>query len=496
MDAASSRLKRACGIHMKWEQVFDPVTMKIDRKYANVWLEDLPDLSVECSVTEVSELLGEKIKVGSEEFSTRDSSLVDVASLLRPKRLAKNFPLNSSGSRISRVFLRQDIINLWNALVDEENTEDLKVIYAASGLGKSIYLYLIAVFARHFGIPVQYIGNTGDLLREKVDDNLVACNYVENTGAMLRKKFDYKLVARKYAAMLLFMNSGTLDSLKLFYPLDPDYEHLRGLPMKHVIFYAHERGDLVLCCELRRNFMLMKPRNLLIIDEHNDLWQKFGSDTKTWLPFFKFYAEPVGHATWYCKFVIATSQLHEFNLPSGYELSIQYVEPLSLEEFAIWENLSDYPRNLKDKKNEVIDLTGLVPRMIGTLVNLAKTSSDLSFEDLFLKFRHTIFLAMQQKHDEYVDALDKRKKTKFMQMLHKLFVDRETPKIRVCDAAYQDRGLLIALNDCSLQFYNSIARDILYSAFSEFEFTENRINELSRKYKKSRKSCDSSGEYS
>ncbi|KAK4524639.1 hypothetical protein GAYE_SCF05G2540 [Galdieria yellowstonensis] len=214
MDAASSRLKRACGIHMKWEHVFDPVTMKIDRKYANVWLEDLPDLSVECSVTKVSELLGEKIKVGSEEFSTRDSSLVDAASLLRPKRLAKNFPLNSSGSRISRVFLRQDLINLWNALEDAQNSSKLNILSAASGLGKSIYLYLIAVFARHFGTPVQYIGNTGDLLREKVDDNSVSRNYVENAGTMLRKKFDYKLVARKYAAMLLFMNSGTLDSLK------------------------------------------------------------------------------------------------------------------------------------------------------------------------------------------------------------------------------------------------------------------------------------------
>ncbi|KAK4526502.1 hypothetical protein GAYE_SCF25G4418 [Galdieria yellowstonensis] len=250
MDAASSRLKRACGIHMKWEQVFDPVTMKIDRKYANVWLEDLPDLSVECSVTKVSELLGEKIKVGSEEFSTRDSSLVDAASLLRPKRLANNFPLKSSGSRISRVFLRQDLINLWNALVDEENTEDLKVIYAASGLGKSIYLYLVAVFSRHFGIPVQYIGNTGDLLREKVDDNLVACNYVENTGAMLRKKFDYKLVARKYAAMLLFMNSGTLDSLEPFYSGRPRYDFLQGFAIKLVAYYAFVKGDLVLCDEL------------------------------------------------------------------------------------------------------------------------------------------------------------------------------------------------------------------------------------------------------
>ncbi|KAK4528928.1 hypothetical protein GAYE_SCF67G6877 [Galdieria yellowstonensis] len=169
-----------------------------------------------------------------------------------------------------------------------------------------------------------------------------------------------------------------------------------------------------------------------------------------------------------------------FYLGVGYELSIQYVEPLSLEEFAIWEKLRDYPPKLKNKKNEVIDLTGLVPRMIGMVVNLAKTCSDLSFEDLFSKFRERVIADMQQKHDEYVDALDKRNKAKFMQMLHKLFVGSETPKIRICDAAYRDRGLLIALNDCSLQFYNSIARDILYNTFSEFEFTEDRINELSR----------------
>jgi len=147
---------------------------------------------------------------------------------------------------------------------------------------------------------------------------------------------------------------------------------------------------------------------------------------------------------------------------------------------------------LKDKKNEVIDLTGLVPRMIGMVVHFANTSGGMSFEDLFSKLRDTVSGAMQQKHDEYVDALDKRNKAKFMQMLHKLFVGSETPKIRICDAAYRDRGLLIALNDYSLQFYNSIARDILYNTFSEFEFTEDRINGLFRKYKKSRRSGGSS----
>jgi len=259
-----------------WTKIFVPDGMKIDRKYANVWLEDVPNLSVESSETKVSEYLGETFKVGNEELSTRDASLKVASSLLLPKKFARSFPLKSSGSRISRVFLREDFINLWNALVDEQNTEELRILSSASGLGKSIYLYLIAVFARHFKIPVQYIGNTRDLFENLPNERSIASNF---------------------AAMLLFMNLNILDKLGPFYPRDPDYKHLRGLPMKHAIFYAHQRGDLVLCDELRRNFMNMKPRNLLIIDEHNAFWQKFGSDPNTWLPFFEFYADPVGHAT-------------------------------------------------------------------------------------------------------------------------------------------------------------------------------------------------------
>jgi hypothetical protein len=238
----------------------------------------------------------------------------------------------------------------------------LSVLSAASGLGKSIYLYLIAVFARHFGIPVQYIGNTGALLLEESEHKSIAC---------------------QYAAMLLFMNSSILDNLAPFYSWRPRYAFLKGAPTKIVAYYALIKGDLELCSELRRKFMNMKPRNLLIIDEHNVLWQKFGSDPNSWLPFFDFYARSTWPSTWYCKFVIAGSQLYEFEnkLPSGYEFSIQYVEPLSLEEFAVWERLSDYP-NLKDKRNEVVDLTGLGPRMIGILINLTNAFGDFGFEEM------------------------------------------------------------------------------------------------------------------
>jgi len=143
----------------------------------------------------------------------------------------------------------------------------------------------------------------------------------------------------------------------------------------------------------------------------------------------------------------------------------------------------------------VADLTGLVPRMISMVVDFANTSGGMSFEDLFSKLRDTVSGAMEKKHDEYVEALSKRKKAKFMKMLHKLFLGSETPRIRISDAAYRDRALLIALNDGRLQFYNSIARYILFGTFSRYYFRKDRIVEPSEKFKDSRGSGDSGGKY-
>ncbi|KAK4526498.1 hypothetical protein GAYE_SCF24G4414 [Galdieria yellowstonensis] len=459
-----------------WTKIFVPDGMKIDRKYANVWLEDVPNLSVESSETKISEYLGETFKVGNEELSTRDASLKVASSILLPKKFARSFPLKSSGSRISRVFLREDFINLWNALVDEQNTEELRILSSASGLGKSIYLYLIAVFARHFKIPVQYIGNTRDLFENLPNERSIASNF---------------------AAMLLFMNLNILDKLGPFYPSDPDYEHLRGLPMKHVIFYAHERDDLVLCGELRRNFMTMAPRNLLIIDEHNALWQELGNDPNTWLPFFKLYARPVAHATWECKFVIAGSQHHEFEskMPSGYRNSKRYIEPLSKEEFKIWQALDDYPETFRDNESTVVDLTGRVPRTIAELTELSRSFPNFSFEEMVAGFTKNAFGDMKKRHEEYVDSLTEKQKKAFYNMLYELFLGRETPAITLFDSAYRDRGLLIAMNNGSLRFHNSVARDILFESFSNYYFTKERLVEVSNKFKEARRKGFSSGEY-
>jgi hypothetical protein len=74
MYATASSEESTCGISIKREQVFDPVTVKIDNKYANASLEDVPNLAAECSITRISELLGEKV-FGREDFSAEYSPM-------------------------------------------------------------------------------------------------------------------------------------------------------------------------------------------------------------------------------------------------------------------------------------------------------------------------------------------------------------------------------------------------------------------------------------
>jgi len=168
---------------------------------------------------------------------------------------------------------------------------------------------------------------------------------------------------------------------------------------------------------------------------------------------------------------------------------------LSREEFAIWENLSDYPPSLKDNSNKVIELTGLVPRMIALRVNFANTFVDFSFGKWVTKFTKRVYRNMKKRHDAYVNSLKEEEKKKFYNTLCKLFFDRETPTITLFDSAYQDRGLLIPLHDESLQFYNSIARDVLFESFSNYYFTKERLVEVSNKFKEARRECRGGGAY-
>jgi len=140
-------------------------------------------------------------------------------------------------------------------------------------------------------------------------------------------------------------------------------------------------------------------------------------------------------------------------------------------------------------------LTGLVPRMIALRVNFANTFVDFSFGKWVTKFTKRVYRNMKKRHDAYVNSLKEEEKKKFYNTLCKLFFDRETPTITLFDSAYQDRGLLIPLHDESLQFYNSIARDVLFESFSNYYFTKERLVEVSNKFKEARRKCRGGGAY-
>jgi len=102
---------------------------------------------------------------------------------------------------------------------------------------------------------------------------------------------------------------------------------------------------------------------------------------------------------------------------------------------------------------------------------------------------------MKRRHFEYVDSLNDTEKMDFAAMLYKLFLGQDTPRITICEDAYRDRGLLITFKDRYLQFYNSVARDILLDTFTKFYFSESRLVELSQKLKQARMEGSGGGEY-
>jgi len=168
---------------------------------------------------------------------------------------------------------------------------------------------------------------------------------------------------------------------------------------------------------------------------------------------------------------------------------------LSEEEFAIWENLDDYPETFRDNESTIVDYTGRVPRMIAELIELSHSFPNFSFEELISKCTKGVYKDMKKRHKEYVDSFKEEDKETFYNMLYKLFLGRESPAITLFDSFYRDRGLLITLDDGSLQFYNSIARGILFESFSNYYFRKDRLVELSNKFKEDRMKGFSGSEY-
>ncbi|KAK4526707.1 hypothetical protein GAYE_SCF26G4623 [Galdieria yellowstonensis] len=142
LESRSSQ-EEASNMFIEWHKIFIPGTMKIDKRYTNCWSENVPNLSEECSQTKVADLLGKKVKIGNEEFSTELLSLADASRLLVPRKFGEAFPVQNSGTGVSRILLRQDLIRLWNGWMDrfdpskEFRCSDFNIVSAASGLERA-----------------------------------------------------------------------------------------------------------------------------------------------------------------------------------------------------------------------------------------------------------------------------------------------------------------------------------------------------------------------
>ncbi|GJQ14721.1 hypothetical protein GpartN1_g6512.t1 [Galdieria partita] len=456
------------GESVRYEEIFHD-GLKIDEKFSNVWLTNLPDLQQECLFKTVASVVGEKVQVGGKVFEVGKQTFKEIAPLLVPKQFPEDFPVEKGVGNISRIFLREEFIKRWNRHIESLDAKGSSlprrqiVISAASGLGKSVDLYMAAIFSRYCRIPLQYIGNA---------------------EAWLNVNSISKVVSR-YLKMLLFINADILQEMPCFMSID--YDSLNGAPLKDVIYFAIKEKKISLSSEIRDTMMLHAPRNMLIVDEHNAFWGKFGRDINRWPDFFLLYTKLAMMNTPYCGVLIAGSQHHRFedSLPSGYGNIKHYLEPLSFKEFALWQDLPDYPPILRQHSDEMVELTGLVPRMIAKMFTLANHLPNASFQDLKRDFISECLPEMKKKHRTYVRRLKyEEDRDDFYSMLYDLFMDRKAPSVTLADGAYRDRGLLIVVNRSYLRFYNSIARDILLSSFLKRYASENYLAELFQLYRR------------
>eukprot|EP00871_Galdieria_phlegrea_P005216 jgi/Galph1/5696/GphlegSOOS_G4348.1 len=388
--------------------------------------------------------------------------------LLTPKFLKVQFPLEASFRQVSRILLRREFIRRWNEQVRSLGNPGVGlypkqvILSAASGMGKSIDLYLTAVLARHCKLIVQYFANTSSILKCEDDEKL----------------------CELFLKMLLFMNAESLDSIQWRYATSVKRQkHLNGLSLKQLILYALLQRDFGLCFDIRDMLMTLRYPNMIIVDEHNALWRKFGNDPNSWPVFFGFYASIADMTSDFCGVLIAGSQHHAFEdyLPSGYEPCVKYLDPLNMEEYEKWKQLPDYPDILREHEVEMMELSGLVPRMIARLVSLSKYFK--SFEEISANFVDENFEQMKKRHKQYVRSLNPDSKPEFHELLYSLFLDRSIPVTRLADGAYRDRGLLIATSEKKLRFYNSLARDILFKSFLDVFKSEQELARLADRFR-------------
>lgn len=265
------------GREVTLEQLFRDKSLAIDEnEFSNTWLVDIPNLAEECTNTTLVSLVGETIEISGEVYHVnREETFEELSKLLTPRFLRDAFPVTSASGQISRILLRREFIQRWNAQVGSLGSADIDrypkqiVLCAAVGMGKSIDLYLTAVFARHCKLIVQYFADPSSLLEYEIEEEL----------------YEW------FLKMILFMNAESLDLVDWrLSSSDEDKKHLNGLSLKCLIFYALKKKEFRFCSFVRKELINLQFPNMIIVDEHDGLWIEFSDYSPEWPKFFKFYS--------------------------------------------------------------------------------------------------------------------------------------------------------------------------------------------------------------
>ncbi|GJQ15675.1 hypothetical protein GpartN1_g7466.t1 [Galdieria partita] len=354
---------------------------------------------------------------------------------------------------------------------------NIQVVSSASGLGKSVELYLFAIFGLYLGWIVQYFGGTS-----------VLCEKYPDEGAM----------AKLYLSMIKYLDKDRLEHFGWKYPSEEFVEgvNIQGMTLLDLVNLGITKESMTLAETVRGCIrIVVRSPNLLIMDEHNEIFRNIMREytsTFTEKPLHKlchflgYYSRVSNLPMAPCGVVLAGSQHHTFedSLPNGGVFRyLRYIEPLSDEEFAECEKQPEYPALLTENREAVMSYTGKVPRQIQDLIDLTRKHSSYDFKKLIEIYVSGFVSEASRKHFNYIESLNERDRESFFEALSALLFPRTKRQNFILKTAYRDKGLVVVLEDGTLRFYNLPARDVILDSW--LKYTKSKLGHMIDQYRKS-----------
>ncbi|GJQ16010.1 hypothetical protein GpartN1_g7801.t1 [Galdieria partita] len=403
--------------------------------FANKWLVDYPLIYRDVPIEIVS----------------------NVSELLKPKYLEQIiFP--------GRILLRKSTLTRWNQLVKamlnpSSGRVNIQIASSAGGLGKSIELYLFAIFGLYLGWIVQYFGRTN-----------VLCQKYPDEGAM----------AKLYLCMIKYLNKGRLEHFGWKYPSEKFVEgvNIQGMTLLDLVNLGITKKSMTLAETVRTAFKMANVKkeytSTIIATPLHELCHFLG-----------YYSRMLNLPMAPCGVVLAGSQHHTFEdslTSSGVLRYLRYIEPLSDEEFAEFERQPEYPALLTENRETVISYTGKVPRQIQDLIDLSRKYSSYDFKKLIEIYVAKFVSEASPKYLNYIESLNDRDRESFFEALSALLFPRTNRQNFILKTAYRDKGLVVVHEDETLRFYNLPARDVILDSW--LKYAKSKLGNMIDEYRK------------